>query len=141
MKKSSEIMWKENGVFVNNPWNPNLYELYSYAWRIEKLTALMKAAERLGFSPEDGGDYKLYMGLHSDRAHFINKLEDFNQGEFVATIWKDGSVHVYNRIGYISNKCGSKAADHLRRRHVPSCLEKPKNSHFRVNGKNRKFGH
>ena len=116
----AEIKWKQDHVFRNNPYNRDLYDIYKWLWRIEALTKLMKHAEKIGFSPNDGGDYHLYMGLHSDRAHFIQSVEDFNGHEFVVTIWKGGSVHLYDRYEYVCHKYGKK---------------------FRVNGKNRRYGH
>ena len=137
----AEIKWKEDRVFRNNPYNRDLYDIYKWLWRIEALTKLMKHAEKIGFSPNDGGDYHLYTGLHNDRAHFIMNVENFNDHEFVVKIWKDGSVHLYDRYEYVCHKCGKKGAEHLKRRPGTSCLDKPRYSHFRVNGKNRRYGH
>ena len=137
----AEIKWKEDHVFRNNPYNHELYNIYKWLWRIEKLTNLMKHAEKIGFSPEDQGDYRLYMGLHNDRAHFIQKVEDFNNCEFVVKIWKDGSVHLYDRYSYVCHRYGKKDAEHLKRKPGTSCLDKPRRqAHFRVNGKNRRYG-
>lgn len=137
----AEIKWKEDRVFLNNPYNRDIYVIYKWCWRIEKLTALMKYAEKIGFSAMDQGDYQLYWGLHNDRAHFINKVEDYNDCEFVVKIWEDGSVHLYDRYEYVRHKCGKKGAEHLKRKPGTSCLDKPRgHAHFRVNGKNRRYG-
>lgn len=45
---------------------------------------------------------------HNARSFFINKIEQDSDDVLLVKVWKDGSVHVYNRAEYCKKMYGSK---------------------------------
>lgn len=71
---------------------------------IGKYEKLLHYAIKQGFCYND--DIVTY--LHNERAYWMNKVSQDSNNELIAVIWKDGSVHIYNRISYCNRKYGRK---------------------------------
>lgn len=71
---------------------------------------LLKEALKMGFCYND--DICTY--LHNERAMWINKIEQDSDFELICKLWKNGSVHVYNREDYLRHTQGNKVADRWR---------------------------
>lgn len=71
---------------------------------IGKYEKLLNAAIRLGFCYND--DIVTY--LHNERAYWINKVLQDSNNEIIAVVWKNGTVHIYDRLEYCKHKYGKK---------------------------------
>lgn len=99
----AEIRWKDNlksigtdipGVVPNN--------IYMAMSNIEFYTKTIKALLKVGWS-YNGVD-GVISDFHNRRAMNINMIEQYNNGEYIVKIWKDDSIHLYNRKEYLWNR-------------------------------------
>ena len=74
-----------------------------YAWfQITMLEACMRAVYRKGASANDD----IAVGIHNERADWIDQVEQRSNGKLIVKIWKDGTVHIYDRDKYLAHKFG-----------------------------------
>lgn len=73
---------------------------------IKSYEKLLNEAIKLGFCYND--DICTY--LHNERAHWINKIEQDSDSELLCKVWKNGTVHVYDREEYLRHTQGKKVA-------------------------------
>lgn len=69
---------------------------------LKKFVKLQRAAEKIGFNYS----YDIMDYLHNEIAFRMNKIEQANDDEYLVSIWKDGTVHVYDRKAYCEHKYG-----------------------------------
>ena len=46
------------------------------------------------------------VGIHNERADWIDQVEQRSNGKLIVKIWKDGTVHIYDRDKYLAHKFG-----------------------------------
>ena len=79
-------------------------------WHIEKYEKLLNYAIKQGFSDFDD----VTTWLHNEQAYWMNKVLNDSNNELIAVVWKDGSVHIYNRISYCNHKFGRKKSKYYK---------------------------
>lgn len=103
----SEIKWKDNLKSIGTDIPrvvPN--DIYMAMSSIEFYTKTIKALLRVGwsYSGRDG----VINGFHNARAERMNFVEDYDDHKYLVHIWKDDSVHLYQRQLYLKNRYGKK---------------------------------
>lgn len=79
-------------------------ELQIAVWNVANYEKLHNKASKLGFTIMSD----VLSFLHNERAYWINKIEQGSDYALLCKIWKDGSVHIYDRQSYLDHRYGKK---------------------------------
>ena len=80
---------------------------------IKNYDKLLREALKMGFCYNDD----ICSVLHNERAFWMNKLEQDSDDELICQIWKNGTVHVYDRAEYLTHTQGKEVGRKWKEHH------------------------